>query len=78
MKNKLTCKIGLKKNLLKKEVFEKEITLCQMLSKKNKGKCGWIKCKSCGAIPLLIKLHKGKLLKDPVQIRKIKNKLCIH
>ncbi len=39
MKNKLTCKTGLKKNIIKKEVFDKEIALCKMLAKKNKGKC---------------------------------------
>ena len=74
-KNKLTCKTGLKKNVIKKEVFEREITLCQKLSKENKGKCGWGKCQDCGVIPLLIKLHKGQLLEDPVKIAKIKKKI---
>lgn len=74
-RNKLTCKRGLKKSIIKKEVFEREIALCQMLSKENKGKCGWGKCKDCGVIPLLYKLHKGQLLEDPVKIRKIKKKI---
>lgn len=37
MKNKkITCKTGLKKNVIKKEVFDREITLCKMLFKKIK------------------------------------------
>jgi len=71
--NKLTCKTGLKKNIIKKEVFNREIALCKMLSKKNKGKCGWGRCKDCGVIPILYKLHKGQLLENPIKITKIKN-----
>ncbi|NCO25117.1 hypothetical protein GW901_01135 [Candidatus Parcubacteria bacterium] len=73
--NKLTCKTGLRENVIKEEVFEREIVLCQMLSKENKGKCGWGKCKDCGVIPLLIKLHKGQLLEDPAKIAKIKKRI---
>ena len=74
-KKKLTCKIGLKKNIIRKEVFDREIKLCQMLAKEHGGKCGWGKCKDCGVIPLLVKLHKGKLLEKPSEIRKAKSKL---
>ena len=73
-KNKLTCKTGLKKNIIKKEVFDREIALCRKLSKENRRKCGWGKCQDCGVIPLLYKLHKGQLLEDPVEITKVKNK----
>jgi len=45
MKNKLTCKTGLKKNVIKKEVFDREIALCGQLAKEKGGKCGWGKCK---------------------------------
>ena len=76
MKNKLTCKTGLKKNIIKKAVFDKEIALCNMLFKKNKGKCGWGECKDCGVIPLLYKLHKGKLLEKPAEIKKAKSKIA--
>jgi len=69
-KSKLTCKTGLKKNIIKKEVFDREIALCKQLSKKHKGKCGWGKCKDCGVIPLLYKLHKGQLLEKPAEIKK--------
>ncbi len=41
-----------------REIFEKEIALCRMLSKKNGGKCAWGECSKCGVIPLLYKLHK--------------------
>lgn len=71
--NKLTCKTGLKKNIIKKEVFDREIALCQKLWRENKGKCGWGKCQDCGVIPFLYKLHKGQLLEDPAKIAKIKN-----
>ena len=72
---KLTCKTGLRKNIIKDEVFKKEITLCKMLAKEHKGKCGWGKCKDCGVIPLLYKLHRGKLLEKPAEIRKAKSKI---
>jgi len=35
---KLTCKAGLKKNIINKEIFEREIALCQKLTKENEGK----------------------------------------
>ena len=75
MKNKLTCGTGLKKNIVKKEVFDKETALCKKLAKENKGKCGWGICEKCGVIPLLYKLHKGKLLEKPAEIKKAKNRV---
>ncbi len=72
---KLTCKTGLKKNIIKKEVFDREIALCQTLSKEHKGKCGWGRCKDCGVIPLLYKLHKGKLLEKPADLAKVRKKI---
>lgn len=74
-KNKLTCETGLMKNIIKKDVFDREIALCKMLWKKNKGKCGWGRCKDCGVVPLLYKLHKGKLLEKPAEIKKAKIKI---
>jgi hypothetical protein len=74
-KNKLNCKTGLKKNIIRKEVFDREIKLCQMLSKEHGRKCGWGKCKDCGVVPLLIKLYKGKLLEKPSDIKKAKSKI---
>jgi len=75
MKDKLSCKTGLKKNIIKKEVFDREVALCKKLAKENKGKCGWGRCKDCGVIPLLHKLYKGKLLEKPSEIKKAKSKL---
>ena len=74
-KKKLTCKTGLKKNIIRKEVFNREVMLCKKLAKENKGKCGWGKCKDCGVIPLLYKLHKGKLLEKPSEIKRAKSKI---
>ncbi len=74
-KNKLTCKQGLKKGIVKKEVFDREVALCQKLAKKNKGKCGWGVCQKCGVIPLLYKLHKGELLEDLEEIKEVKGKI---
>ena len=71
----LTCKTGLKKGIVKKEVFERELALCKKLSRKHKGKCGWGECKKCGVVPLLYKLRKGKLLEKPAEIAKAKNKI---
>lgn len=73
MKKSLSCHLGLKKNIIKKEVFKREITLCKNLFKEHQGKCGWGKCKDCGVIPLLYKLHKGKLLENPREIKKVKS-----
>ncbi|MDP3883134.1 MAG: hypothetical protein Q8Q48_03715 [Candidatus Staskawiczbacteria bacterium] len=59
-------------NNIEKEVFEREIAMCQELSKKNGGKCNWGECQKCGVIPLLYKLGKGKLYEDKDEIEKIK------
>ncbi|MFA4998847.1 MAG: hypothetical protein WC514_02395 [Candidatus Paceibacterota bacterium] len=64
-----------KKNVIKKEVFDKEIALCGRLYRKNKGECCWGKCKDCGVIPLLYKLNKGQLLDGSAEIKKIKNRV---
>jgi hypothetical protein len=69
-----TCQTGLKKKIITKPVFEREIVLCQQLSKENKGKCGWGKCKDCGVVPLLFKLHKGQLLEKDAEIMAAKKK----
>ncbi|MCK5465928.1 hypothetical protein KAI56_00305 [Candidatus Parcubacteria bacterium] len=69
---KLSCKTGLKKCVIKKSVFDREIKLCQKLSKENKGKCGWGKCKDCGVLFLLQKLYKGELVEDKDEIKKVK------
>jgi len=60
---------------INKEAFDKEISLCQKLAKKNKGGCNWGKCQDCGVIPLLYKLHKGELLEDKKEIKEIRNKI---
>jgi hypothetical protein len=74
MVKKITCKTGLKKNIIDKKVFDREIELCKMLSKENEGKCGWGICKNCGAVPLIIKLHKGILLEANEDIKSARKK----
>ena len=74
MAKKITCKTGLKKNIISKRVFDREIDLCRMLSKENKGGCGWGKCKDCGVIPFLVKLHNGVLLEKDDKITAARNK----
>ena len=69
---KLSCKTENKKRIINKEVFEKEIAMCKKLSKENKGKCNWGKCKDCGVLLLLRKLYKGELIEDKKEIKKIK------
>ncbi len=73
-KNNPNCETGLRKNIIDQEVFDREIALCQKLSKENGGKCGWGKCADCGVIPLLHKLHKGELLED-IQVKKAKEEI---
>ena len=50
-------------------------TLCQNLSKENKGKCGWGECKKCGVLPLLHKLHNGILVEDPKEIKELRDQV---
>jgi hypothetical protein len=76
MTKKINCKDSLKKNIISKTVFEREIYLCQKLSIENKGKgCGWGKCKDCGVIPLLYKLHKGILIEDKKRLENLKKEI---
>ena len=72
---KISCKTGLKKCVIKKSVFDREVELCQKLSKENKGKCGWGKCKNCGVLFLLHKLYKGKLIENKDEIKKVKKNI---
>lgn len=74
-KNDLTCKTGLKKGIIDQDIFQKELSLCKMLSSQNNQKCGWGKCENCGVIPLLYKLHKGELIENPEELKKIKDEL---
>lgn len=74
-KKALTCKTGLKKEIINKETFERELSLCKMLSNENNQKCGWGSCEKCGVIPLLYKLHKGQLIENPEEITKIKDEI---
>jgi len=69
---KLSSETGLKKSMIKKEVFEREIAMCKKLSKENNGGCNWGKCKDCGVPLLLWKLYKGELIEDKDEIRKTK------
>lgn len=69
---KTTCKTGLKKRVINKNVFDREVGLCKKLSRKNKGECGWGKCKDCGVLFLLHKLYKGELIEEKEEIKKIR------
>jgi hypothetical protein len=75
MVQQVTCKTSLKKGLISKKVFDREIALCKNLSQKNGGKCGWGACESCGVIPLLYKLHKGQLIEIQEDLKKIKEEV---
>lgn len=73
MNKKLTCKTGLKKNVISGKVFNRELELCRSLNSESKGNgCGWGKCKDCGVIPLLYKLHKGFLIEDKKELDDLK------
>lgn len=48
---------------MEKEIFEKEIAMCQKLNKKHNGWCNWGECEKCGVIPLLYKLGKTNFTK---------------
>jgi len=59
-------------NNMDKEIFEKEIAMCQELSKKNGGKCNWGECEKCGVIPLLYKLGKGEIFEEESEVKELK------
>lgn len=75
---KVTSQTEFKKNVIPKEVFEREIEMCRKLNRKSGGKgCNWGECDKCGAIPLLYKLYEGILIEDSKEVEKIKKKkLC--
>jgi len=76
MNKKITCKTGLKKNVISKTVFDREMKLCQQLNRESNGMgCGWGKCKKCGVLPLLIKLHKGILVEDKKELKEIRDEI---
>ena len=75
-KDEITAETGLKENVIDKEVFEREVFLCQKESKEESGGCGWGRCKTCGVVPLLYKLHKGKIIEDE-EVSDLKEKLDI-
>lgn len=61
-------------NIIGREVFEKEIELCQKLFKENNGQCCWGSCDSCGVIPCLYKLYKGEVIDGADEVRELRNK----
>lgn len=75
LNKKQSYKTGLEKNIIKKSVFDREIEMCKKLSKENKGKCEWGKCKDCGVLFLLHKLYKGELIEDKTEIKKIRKNI---
>lgn len=56
------------------EDFNREISLCQELSKKNRGKCNWGECAKCGVIPFMYKIFKEKVYEGKDEIKKLKEK----
>ena len=64
-------------NLISKETFEKETSMCKKLASENGNKCNWGECEKCGVIPLLHKLYSGKLLEDKTEIRNAKSKIIL-
>lgn len=59
---------------INKKTFDKEIGMCQGLFKKQKG-CNWGSCTECAVIPLLYKLHKGEVIEDKEEVKKLKDKI---
>jgi len=62
---------------MQKEIFEEELNICKKQSKKNGGKCHWGECDKCGAVPLLYKLHQGKVYESEEEIKELKKDLGI-
>ena len=71
--NESACDTGCESNVISEKIFNEEIALCRKLHSENGKKCGWGNCKDCGVIPLLYKLHKGQLLEDLDEIKRVKS-----
>ncbi|MGE5329693.1 MAG: hypothetical protein ACM3KR_09330 [Deltaproteobacteria bacterium] len=61
--------------LISEDVFRNEVSMCKNLNKKNSGGCNWGKCNECGVLPLLIKLHEGRLIEDSSEVNALKEKI---
>jgi len=57
---------------MEKEIFEKEISMCRELFRKNDGKCSWGECDKCGVVPLLYKLSKGEVVEKEEDVKDLK------
>ena len=71
----INCKTGLIPKIISEEVFKREIELCKKLNKENGGKCCWGNCDNCGVIPCLYKLHKGEVIDNDDEIKKLKEEI---
>ncbi len=56
------------------EIFARETAMCRKL-KGEKGGCNWGRCEDCGVIPLLVKLHTGRLLETPEEVGAAKEEI---
>ena len=59
---------------MEQEIFEREIKMCHELSQKNGG-CAWGECAKCGVVPLLYKLHKGKLYENIEEVAELRKEV---
>lgn len=55
--------------------FERELSMCRELSRKNGGKCAWGECRTCGVIPLLFKLGKGEVYEEADAVARLKKSI---
>lgn len=60
---------------MEKEIFDKEISMCRELSRKNNGKCNWGECEKCGVVPLLFKLGKGEIFEAADEVEKLREEV---
>ena len=57
------------------EIFQKEISMCKELFRKNRGKCHWGECDKCGVILLLHKLYHGEVIEDEKEVKKFRSNI---
>ncbi|MCK4636235.1 MAG: hypothetical protein KAT32_05230 [Candidatus Moranbacteria bacterium] len=60
--------------MINEDIFDKEVSMCQEMYKKDKS-CNWGKCKDCGVLLLLYKLHKGELIEDKDEVKNFKDEI---
>ncbi len=60
--------------LITKDIFDKEMSMCQEFYQKQQG-CNWWKCGNCGVLMLLQKLYTWEVIENSEDVKKFKDNI---